>query len=144
MDRKYLDDYLSLSKEIVDIRHRITEIKSQLARMSGETVKDKVYGGEGGLQGFVIEGFPIKSYSRKKTILQNKMMKLERLESEIGQMIIDVDNFIYTIPDSNVRQIARFRFVDGFSWKEVAQRMGGGNTEDGVRMMFNRYMDKIK
>lgn len=32
-----------------------------------------------------------------------------------------------------------FHLRDKRSWKEIAFIMGGGNTEDGVRMMCNRY-----
>ena len=34
------------------------------------------------------------------------------------------------------------RIVDNLSWNKVADRIGGGNTEDSVRMSFNRFMEK--
>lgn len=35
-----------------------------------------------------------------------------------------------------------FRFIENLSWNKVADRIGGGNSEDGVRMSFERFMKK--
>ena len=54
----------------------------------------------------------------------------------------EVEEFIAGITDSRIRRIINLRFIEGLSWVDVAVLMGGGNNEDSVRMMFNRYMDK--
>lgn len=142
IDREYLEQYSDLRKEIVEVRRRIADVEAQLYEIEHTPVKDKVYGGEGGIQGFVIEGISHKGYSRKKTELLNKIMKLRRLEEKIEPMIEDVDDFILNINDSMIRRIVTFRFVDGLSWQDVAQKIGGGNTEGSVKMAFRRFFDK--
>lgn len=50
--------------------------------------------------------------------------------------------YIANVEDSYIRQILTFRYVDGFSWIQVALRIGGGNTEDSVRKAHKRFLDK--
>ena len=59
--------------------------------------------------------------------------------NELGlQQAEEVEEFISSISDPLVRQIVVLRVVDGRSWRDIAQIVGGDNSEDSVRMMFNR------
>ena len=53
-----------------------------------------------------------------------------------------LERYIAVIPDSLTRQIFTLRFVNGFSWYQVAAHIGGGNTADTVRMACNRYLER--
>lgn len=53
-----------------------------------------------------------------------------------------LERYIADIPDSLTRQIFALRFVKGLSWWQVAARVGGNNTGDGVRMRVNRYLEE--
>lgn len=80
--------------------------------------------------------------------------KVERLAAEIVdlQAIIAarqiqciherarLERWISAIPDSLTRQIFILRFVECMSWVQVAFRVGGGNTEAGVKMICYRYL----
>lgn len=50
--------------------------------------------------------------------------------------------YISGIPDSLMRQILTFRFVTGLSWTAVANKIGGGNTEESVKKAFYRFFAK--
>lgn len=50
--------------------------------------------------------------------------------------------FIAGVEDSLIRQILRFRYIDMFSWNEVAKRVGGNNTADGVRKIAERFVQR--
>ena len=62
---------------------------------------------------------------------------------EIQRLRDEAVEFIYSIPDSLTRQIVYYRCVSLMSWRRVAYEVGGNNTADGVRMIYNRFMDKI-
>lgn len=133
-----------LEKQIGDIEKRIKEIEEK-----SETVKDKVMGGLGGIQGFKIEGIPMREYEKrksdlmvKKLLLNQRKSTLEILEYQIIQQTNDVEEFIASIDDSRMRRIVNLRFIQNLSWNKVADRIGGGNTEDGIRMSFDRFMQK--
>lgn len=53
-----------------------------------------------------------------------------------------LERYIADIPDGLTRQIFALRFVKGLSWWQVAARVGGNNTGDGVRMRVNRYLEE--
>ena len=53
-----------------------------------------------------------------------------------------LERWISDIPDSYLRQIFHYRFIDGLTWQPVAFKVGGGNTSDGVRMACMRYLGK--
>ena len=48
----------------------------------------------------------------------------------------------HKIEDSEIRRIARFRYIDDLKWKEVAVRMGKGYSEDFCRQKMNDYLKK--
>ena len=50
--------------------------------------------------------------------------------------------YISSVPDSLVRQILTFRFLNGLSWTAVANKIGGGNTEESVKKAFYRFFAK--
>lgn len=53
-----------------------------------------------------------------------------------------VSAWINGIDDTFTRQVFRLRFLCGLSWADVAQTVGGRNTEAGIRMVCYRYMEK--
>ena len=55
-----------------------------------------------------------------------------------------LEEFINSVEDYHIRSILFHRFVDGLEWNEVATRVGGGNTEDGVRKACYRFLEKSK
>lgn len=143
MNKEILEQYIDLRKELIEVRERIEKLEVAIDKIEQEgAVVDKVMGGEGGLQSFRIEGFPYPEYSRKKTLLYNRKAIAEGLEMEIAGMLHDVEIFISGIKDSHLRRIVTLRVVDGLSWNQVAMKMGGGNTDDGVKKAFYRFLDK--
>lgn len=141
--KEILTQYSDLQKEIKEVRQRIEKTEKQIKKMEKDgTVIDKVMGGEGNMQPFKIEGFPYPEYSRKKNLLYSRKAILANLEMELVETINQIEEFIASLNDSRMRRIINLRFIDGLSWNSVADCIGGGNTEDGVRMAFNRFMEK--
>lgn len=74
------------------------------------------------------------------------MMLEERIaakEAEIQQARDNAMEYIYNIADSLTRQIVYYRCVSLMSWRRVAYEVGGNNTEDSVRKIYDRYWQKI-
>ena len=142
MTKEILRQYNDLQQEYIEVREKINSLEHQIDRIEQEgSVKDKVFGGMGGLQTFVIEGFPYPEYSRKKMLLYARKTILCELETEILETINKIEAFISEIDDSHMRRIVHLRFVEGLSWSEVARRIGG-NTEDSVKKTFYRFLEK--
>ena len=155
--KEVLVQYIDLQKEVNELRIKIEKLETRIPKLderiaeieAGETVKDKVKGGLGGIQNFNIEGIPTKEYSDKKTelyikkrLLAERKEMLSLLELDSMRQINQVEKFIKAIKDSHIRRIVSLRVVNGMSWNEVADSMGGGNTEGSVKMTFQRFMEQ--
>lgn len=157
MIKESLIRYCELIDEIDETRMRIEYLKTEIERIErklrdieeGETVSDKVYGGEGGWQGFVIEGVPIPEYSRLKVMLANRRIAYDR---EIDELIIrsttldteriEVQKFVSKLKDPQIRRIVNFRCIERMKWNDVAKKMGAGYTSEAVRQAFSRFLQK--
>ena len=157
ISKEVLVQYIDLQKEVKELRIKIEKLETRIPKLdkriaeieAGETVKDKVKGGLGGIQNFNIEGIPTKEYSDKKTelyikkrLLAERKEMLSLLELDSMRQINQVEKFIKAIKDSHIRRIVSLRVVNGMSWNEVADSMGGGNTEGSVKMTFQRFMEQ--
>lgn len=78
-----------------------------------------------------------KEIQREKRILAEGQ-RMNELQSKYDAICAE----IYAVKDSQVRLILLLRYVDGMSWRNIAARVGGGNTSDSVRMMHNRFLSK--
>ena len=78
-----------------------------------------------------------KEIQREKRILAEGQ-RMNELHSKYDAICAE----IYAVKDSQVRLILLLRYVDGMSWRNIAARVGGGNTSDSVRMMHNRFLSK--
>ena len=157
MNKEILIQYIDMQKEVKEIREKNERLKTQINKIekrieeieNGETVKDKVRGGLGGLQSFTIEGIPTIEYQKakrdlftKKVLYQQRKNTLEILEYDLLGKINEVEMFIASVKDSHTRRIIRLRCIDGLAWNKVADKIGGGNTEGSVKMTFQRFMEK--
>ena len=61
---------------------------------------------------------------------------------EIQRLRDEAVEYIYSIPDSLTRQIIYYRCVSLMSWRRVAYEVGGNNTADSVRKVYDRFFDK--
>lgn len=154
--KEILIQYSDLQKEVKETQDKIERLGCEIERLKdaiqkiedGETVKDKVRGGDGGIQSFNIEGVPLKEYEKKKTDLMMKKLLIsqrkstvEILEFDLLKKTNEVEEFISEIQDSRIRRIINLRFMENMPWNKVADCIGGGNTEDSVKKAFYRFME---
>lgn len=68
------------------------------------------------------------------------------IEKIISGKLLDIQyqrkkiiNYINSIDDSLLRQVMFFRNVSCMQWTQIANELGGGNTENGVKQMYSRH-----
>lgn len=141
--KKVLSQHSDLQEEVKEVRLKIERLEKDISKIeAGEMVIDSVSGGNGGKQHFKIEGIPFPEYSRKKTLLYARKATLQLLEDDLLEKTNEVEQFIASVDDSRIRRIINLRFLENKSWNEVADCIGGGNTEDSVRKSFTRFFEK--
>lgn len=87
-------------------------------------------------------GLTIMSARSLSGAINKEIRSLESRYARLLEVTNDVMDFIESIEDSHMRMIITYRIIENYSWGKVADVMGGGNTEDGVRKAFVRFIEK--
>lgn len=142
--KRALEQYNSLKQEKADNERIINNIEKRIAELEekGYKEKDSVSGGNGGIQHFSIEGFPYPRYHREKSRLILRKKRWSEIEEKLDEKISEIEEYINSIDDSQMRRMIKYKYIEELSWQQVAERMGGGNTADGCRMAVDRYLKK--
>lgn len=154
MDKNVLIEYADMKEEIKDLRRRIEQNTKELSRLNGQVVMDSVSCGKKGkkpLGTVKITGRPVTAISRKESLLNKRIRRLEELEEGLLELTIQVDEYIETIEKSELRIIFRLYYIDDLTWYQVALRMNQNfpkrkvkYTEDNCRMRHNRFLEKLE
>ena len=86
-----------------------------------------------------IEGYDLEGYKTKVAKMNRRIVnKMNELVEEKDRLI----EFIYSIENSEVRQIFIYKYIDGLTWKEIADNMNYGIT--AIRNKHRGYINKLK
>lgn len=77
-------------------------------------------------------------------ILAELKKSLQRIKEKHEKELKRLLAYIEGVEDAQVQQIMLYRFVHGKTWVQVAFKIGGGNTADGIRMMVQHYLKKAE
>ena len=131
MTKEKLIQYCDIKEEIKKLENRIDRIEKQ-----SEMVSDVVQNGY--KRHAVIYGF---DYNRSlKLQLLEDILKKRR--DRLLDMQIEIEEWIDTIPKSDIRQIFQHRYIDDMSWIQVQLAMRY-NHESTARMKHDRFLEKI-
>lgn len=120
-------------EQIRDLQYRIDEMKRDLVRLNNRS----------------IIGSPQPSESHGSGIadtVADRGGERVALEQELAELTARRDEriaYINGIRDGVLRTIVRCYCVYGFKWKKIAEKVGGCNTEDSVRKLYDRFMAKL-
>ena len=62
---------------------------------------------------------------------------------EVTAQLIEIENFVAGIADLQVRVIVFYRCRQRMKWNEIAERIGGKNTEDSCKKIYYRFFDSL-
>lgn len=101
---------------------------------------------EGGLESPKLDGLPrSRKISDRTGNAAARQADVERIIEDMLEEIQikrqEIYEYISSLEDSLMRQIIMYRCMSLCTWNEVAMYVGGGNTADSVRMLFNRHFD---
>ena len=115
MTKELLEQYPDICKEIED-----------LERAASTPVSDVVSGSSADYP-FTKHSITIRGLSPEQH--RARIEELKRQKTEIEQ-------FVFTLPNSKLRQIATLRAMQGLSWKTVAAQMGHRYSESNVKKLY--------
>lgn len=144
MDKSILEQYTAMKEEERDLLRRIQSLDARILNMeTSAIVSDTVTRGRKGRQplGVVkVEGFPSRDYTKRKRTLRRYKQLLVEKDDELLEMQLQVEEYIQSIQDTYIRQIARFRFIDNLTWNQIGKAMH--ITPDSARMALTRFLDE--
>lgn len=141
MEKHILKQYEDMKREYEDAKRRLQQTEKALNMLDAKyQVQDSVSGGIGGWQHFTIKGFPYPEYTRKKTLLNKRLARIEKLKADLEVKLDEVEQYIDAVPDSRKRLIMRYRYIDGMAWQQIATAMR--ITADSARKEIERYIEK--
>lgn len=151
MDKNILEQYIEMKIEIKDLRDRIDADERRLKRIEKEgVVSDTVTGTrqDGTFGSIKITGYPVPEHDRVRSMIKKRVAKLHILEDDLLEAVNAVDDFIEKIPQSDLRMIFRFKYLDDMTWAAVALNMNSRfpkkrikYTEDSCRKRHDRYLE---
>ena len=154
MDKNVLIQYVEMKEEIKDLRRRIHENERELAKLENMIVTDSVTKGKRGkkpLGTVKITGRPTAAISMKQKLLKKRNDRLTALEAELLELTNQAEEYIETIPKSELRIIFRMYYIDDLTWYQVALKMNQKfpkrrikYTEDNCRMRHKRFLEKLE
>ncbi len=130
MTKEELIEYCDLKKEIEDLEKRIDKIHK-----TTEMVSDTVQNGY--KHRAVIFGVDI---TRKRTLHEYEN-KLQKFYNKLFEKQNRIEDYIETIPKSDIRQIFRYKYIDNFSWLQIMHQMKY-KAESTARMKHDRFLEE--
>lgn len=120
-------------KQVYYIKKEITMWQEKLKELEGISLKSPKLDGMPRAAG---KSDP--TANRAEEIAEAKEI-IEELEYRTLKEAKRIYEYIRDIDDSLLRQIIIYRCVELKTWAEVADSIGGGNTEDSVRKRYERH-----
>lgn len=126
LDREILIQYADMTKEVKDIRKRIEKSGKEVEKLNRKTPDNE----------------------RKVAALTKWQKTLELKEIELLELTCQAEEYIETIPKSELRIMFRLYYIDLLPWWKVAQQMNRmfprrKYTEEGCRKRHARFFDKV-
>ena len=121
----YLDKQIQRDEERLEqMRARLTNISPKLSGMPGKPgASDKVVDGVAEIVDLA------RQIEEERAGFEKEKAKLEA--------------YLRGIEDTQIRLIFILRFVDLKTWAEVAEAIGGNNTEESVKKVCYRYLKRV-
>lgn len=132
MTRKQLSQIYYLEKEQKMWKEKLKELEAA-SLIKGQEITGMPFANTGETSDRVMS-----LIIRKQTIVAI----IEEMQERIDKQKEDIYEYINTIDDSLLRQIVVYRCVSCMGWVQVANQIGGGNTAESVRKIYERSIPK--
>lgn len=112
MTMQDLRQYSSMRAETERLSRRLNELRLELAEDKSEETQKAV-------SALYVQ---IEALHRRQLVKEHEITKqLEQIE------------------DAQIRTSIQLHYIDGYTWNDVADAIGGGNTEDSCKKRVSRY-----
>lgn len=132
MTRKELSQVYYLNKELKMWEQKLTELCTK-SLVGSKEISDMPFSNTGEVSDITFE------YISEIMEIQ---ADIEVFKLNIIKKINDVHKYMRTIDDPFLKMIIEYRCIQCMTWRQVADMIGSGTSEDSIRMYFNRKFPK--
>jgi len=141
MKEQELSQYRAIKFEIEDLSSRI----KMLEQKGIQIVSDRVKGSSKHFpyieKYFYISGVDPEEEDNRQMLINELLRKRNKKLDELIEMESRIHDYIYMIPDSEIRQIFTFRYIDGLSQEEIGMKLHMDRS--GVSKRITKYIEKV-
>lgn len=144
IEKNVLEQYTSIVEEIADLERRNRNDRNEIKKLEKQIMSDTVTGSRDDLTigPIMVKGVAEGLADKKRNQIEARIMKQNSFRKRLLNMKQEIEDYIQKIEDSEIRRIARFRYIDDLEWRQVAVRMGKGYSADSCRMKMERFLKK--
>lgn len=144
IDKNVLEQYYSIKKEIADLERMIANSNRKIKKYEKQVVSDTVIGTrqDGTTGPMKITGIAQQYIDRENELNEKRIQRMGRCKGRLGKILEETEEYIETIPDSEIRRIARWRYLEELEWNQVAVQMGRGYSAGACRKKMERFLQK--
>lgn len=152
-DRWILEEYTDRRAELKDLRKRIERKQDSLMRLRETVMADTVSCGKKGrkpIRTVRIQGIPAGLIERKEDALEKSKNLLELKEVELLELQTMAEEYIESIPKSELRTIFRFYFIDDMTYAKTAIQMNAllpnrevKYTDENIKKKIQRFFENV-
>ena len=153
MDKNVLIEYADMKMEIKDLRRRIEDKQNRIDKLHTTVMSDTVTMGKKGRKSLgtvKVTGTPDGIIARMRTAMKKNQKLLELREVELLELQNDVEEYIESIPKSEIRTMLRLYFVDDMTYARTAAHMNYLRptrhvkyTDENVKKKIQRFFENV-
>ncbi len=87
------------------------------------------------------------SEQKQISLSQRNKCKVARLEAEINRLIFQRNKTleaVSNINNSRIKTAIVMKYFNGASWREIAQKIGMGDTEESIKKAVERFLNSSR
>ena len=130
MTKEQLEQYTSIKEEIKELEAELDKRKSPVSDIVTGSMEDYNY---------TKHSINIRGLSRYTYYLD---LKLTYKKIQLERQRAEIENFLDSVQDSNIRRIIRLKYIKGKTWPQIARKMDKHISGDSVRKIVERFLEK--
>lgn len=128
MTKKDLEQFLSISDEIKQLKEQELLLKQQKTSIKSQIITDLPRGGEAKLLEDILIG------------IEEVQLKIAKKRARLALQILDIEEGMENL-ESNERRLIRYKYVQGMSYTKMEIKMGYSARH--LRRMHAQILEKI-
>lgn len=140
VEKEILQEYTDACELVKETEQDIRKLKQKKRTIIQTNVKgsnpDFPYQG----QHFRIQGMEFTYADESALQYEEKLLEERKIKAQ--EIKLQVEEWMNTVP-MRMQRIIRYKFFEGLSWEQAADRMGRKATGDSVRKELQRFMEEI-